>query len=103
MLDQGQPQTQAAIFTRYGFYGQELQAAVTAPRWLLGRTWGQDSVTLKLEDWGGDSGGGLAQDAYCRNVVLTDGTQVATPKPAAALVVGVGTLSLGLIRRRKSA
>lgn len=22
---------------------------VTAPRWLLGRTWGQESVTLKLE------------------------------------------------------
>jgi gamma-glutamyltranspeptidase/glutathione hydrolase len=26
-----------------------LQAAVTAPRWLLGKTWGEDSVTLKLE------------------------------------------------------
>jgi gamma-glutamyltranspeptidase len=50
MGGEGQPQTQAAIFTRYGFYGQDLQAAVTAPRWLLGRTWGQDSVTLKLED-----------------------------------------------------
>jgi gamma-glutamyltranspeptidase len=50
MGGEGQPQTQAAIFTRYGLYGQGLQAAVTAPRWLLGRTWGQDSVTLKLED-----------------------------------------------------
>jgi gamma-glutamyltranspeptidase len=50
MGGEGQPQTQAAIFTRYALYGQELQAAVTAPRWLLGRTWGQDSVTLKLED-----------------------------------------------------
>jgi gamma-glutamyltranspeptidase/glutathione hydrolase len=45
----GQPQTQAAIFTRYALFGQDLQHAVTAPRWLLGRTWGQDSVTLKLE------------------------------------------------------
>jgi gamma-glutamyltranspeptidase len=26
-----------------------LQAAVTAPRWLLGKTWGENSITLKLE------------------------------------------------------
>ena len=30
-------------------YGQTLQAAVSAPRWLLGKTWGQDSTTLKFE------------------------------------------------------
>jgi oxamate amidohydrolase len=45
----GQPQTQAAVFTRYVYYGFDLQAAVTAPRWLLGRTWGSHSTTLKLE------------------------------------------------------
>jgi gamma-glutamyltranspeptidase len=45
----GQPQSQAAIFTRHAFYGQPLQAAVTAPRWLLGRTWGASSTSLKLE------------------------------------------------------
>jgi oxamate amidohydrolase len=45
----GQPQTQAAIFTRYAMFGQPLQQALTAPRWLLGRTWGKESVTLKLE------------------------------------------------------
>jgi gamma-glutamyltranspeptidase len=50
MGGEGQPQTQAAIFTRYARFGQGLQAAVTAPRWLLGRTWGADSVTLKIED-----------------------------------------------------
>ena len=44
-----QPQTQAAVFTRYALFGQPLQAAVTAPRWLLGKTWGENSVTLKLE------------------------------------------------------
>ena len=26
-----------------------LQEAVSAPRWLLGRTWGEESTTLKLE------------------------------------------------------
>lgn len=45
----GQPQTQAAVFSRYAVFGQPLQQAVTAPRWLLGRTWGDSSDTLKLE------------------------------------------------------
>jgi gamma-glutamyltranspeptidase len=50
MGGEGQPQTQAAHFTRYARFGVPLQQAITAPRWLLGRTWGEDSVTLKLED-----------------------------------------------------
>ncbi|WP_306132252.1 gamma-glutamyltransferase family protein [Roseivivax marinus] len=50
MGGEGQPQTQSAVFTRYAQYGQDLQAAVTAPRWLLGKTWGQETTTLKLED-----------------------------------------------------
>ncbi|MCO8161157.1 gamma-glutamyltransferase family protein [Pseudomonas sp. 21LCFQ010] len=45
----GQPQTQAAVFTRYAVFNQPLQQAVSAPRWLLGRTWGDSSVSLKLE------------------------------------------------------
>lgn len=45
----GQPQTQAAVFTRYALFGQPLARAVSAPRWLLGRTWGSMSETLKLE------------------------------------------------------
>jgi oxamate amidohydrolase len=49
MGGEGQPQTQAALFTRHVLYGQELQAAVSAPRWLLGRTWGEVSTNLKLE------------------------------------------------------
>lgn len=49
MGGEGQPQTQAAVFTRYARFGMPLQQAVTAPRWLLGRTWGEDSTSLKLE------------------------------------------------------
>ncbi|PZO18357.1 MAG: gamma-glutamyltransferase [Burkholderiales bacterium] len=49
MGGEGQPQTQAAVFTRYARFGQGLQAAVTAPRWLLGRTWGGVTTSLKLE------------------------------------------------------
>jgi gamma-glutamyltranspeptidase/glutathione hydrolase len=45
----GQPQTQAAVFSRAIWFDQPLQQAVSAPRWLLGRTWGQTSDTLKLE------------------------------------------------------
>ena len=45
----GQPQTQAAVFTRHAVFGQPVQRAVSAPRWLLGRTWGSVSETLKLE------------------------------------------------------
>jgi gamma-glutamyltranspeptidase/glutathione hydrolase len=49
MGGEGQPQTQAAVFTRYARFGQTLQQAVTAPRWLLGRTWGGVTTSLKLE------------------------------------------------------
>ncbi|WP_156840307.1 gamma-glutamyltransferase family protein [Novosphingobium aquimarinum] len=50
MGGEGQPQTQAALFSRYAMFGQDLQAAISAPRWLLGRTWGEQSTSLKLED-----------------------------------------------------
>jgi gamma-glutamyltranspeptidase/glutathione hydrolase len=46
----GQPQFQAQIFARYADFGEGLAAAVDAPRWLLGRTWGAPSASLKLED-----------------------------------------------------
>lgn len=49
MGGEGQPQTQAMVFSRYAMLGQTLQQAVTAPRWLLGRTWGDVSTNLKLE------------------------------------------------------
>jgi oxamate amidohydrolase len=45
----GQPQSQAAVFSRFAMFGDDLQQAVTKPRWLLGRTWGTMSVSLKVE------------------------------------------------------
>lgn len=45
----GQPQTQAAVFGRHVLHGNDLAHAVRAPRWLLGRTWGTSTETLKLE------------------------------------------------------
>jgi len=45
----GQPQTQSAVFTRIVAFGMSPAEAIAAPRWLLGRTWGQPSDTLKLD------------------------------------------------------
>lgn len=45
----GQPQTQSAVFTRTLVFGMTPQEAIGAPRWLLGRTWGQATESLKLE------------------------------------------------------
>ena len=45
----GQPQSQSAVFSRIAMFGMNPQEAISAPRWLLGRTWGQTSDSLKLE------------------------------------------------------
>ena len=50
MGGEGQPQTQAALLTRVVDRGLGPQAAVEAPRWLLGRTWGDATRALRIED-----------------------------------------------------
>lgn len=45
----GQPQTQAALFTRHIYDCLPLTQAIAQDRWLLGRTWGDISHNLKLE------------------------------------------------------
>jgi oxamate amidohydrolase len=45
----GQPQTQAALFTRHVTFKQGLAEAIDRPRWLLGRTWGHPRDNLRLE------------------------------------------------------
>jgi gamma-glutamyltranspeptidase/glutathione hydrolase len=45
----GQPQTQAAVFTRHVSFRQPLEQALDAPRWLLGRTWGSTHTNLRME------------------------------------------------------
>ena len=49
MGGEGQPQTQAALFTRYARNGMSLADSVAAPRWLLGRTWGDETTALRVE------------------------------------------------------
>lgn len=49
MGGEGQPQTQAALFCRYVYQQQSLSQAIAGGRWLLGRTWGDESHNLKIE------------------------------------------------------
>ncbi|WP_234402342.1 gamma-glutamyltransferase [Oceanobacillus damuensis] len=49
MGGEGQPQTQCAMLTRVIDFGYNIQQAIEAPRWLYGKTWGEDSSTLKVE------------------------------------------------------
>ncbi len=49
MGGEGQPQTHAALLTRIIDFGYDVQQAIEAPRWLMGRTWGVESKELSLE------------------------------------------------------
>jgi oxamate amidohydrolase len=49
MGGEGQPQTQGALFTRHVLFGEPLTEAIDRPRWVLGRTWGEDQTRLRLE------------------------------------------------------
>ncbi|WP_027578092.1 gamma-glutamyltransferase [Bradyrhizobium sp. Ai1a-2] len=49
MGGEGQPQSQAALLTRIVDFGYDVQQAIEAPRWLMGRTWGTRSRNLSLE------------------------------------------------------
>jgi gamma-glutamyltranspeptidase len=49
MGGEGQPQTHAALLTRMLDFGYDVQQAIEAPRWLMGRTWGVESRDLSLE------------------------------------------------------
>jgi gamma-glutamyltranspeptidase len=49
MGGEGQPQSQAAMVTRLVDFGYDVQQAIEAPRWLMGRTWGTPSRDMSLE------------------------------------------------------
>ncbi len=85
MGGEGQPQTQAALFTRYARYGLDLQPAVTAPRWLLGRSWGAEEVSLRTEaDLPAAADGTLARAGH----------DVAVVPPRSALMGHAGAIVL---------
>lgn len=45
----GQPQTQGVVFVRYAGFGMSPEESVEMPRWRLGKSWGANETTLKLE------------------------------------------------------
>ena len=49
MGGEGQPQTHAAIVSRIVDFGYDVQQAIEAPRWLMGRTWGTEVLDLAME------------------------------------------------------
>lgn len=49
MGGEGQPQTQACLYSRHIYQHKDLVSAIAEPRWLLGRTWGDDTHQLRLE------------------------------------------------------
>ena len=83
MGGEGQPQTQAALFSRYARFGVDLQDAISAPRWLLGRTWGEQSTSLKIED-------GLTDTLYAE--LAAAGHQVERAGPLTATMGHAGAV-----------
>lgn len=72
MGGEGQPQTLVAVATRVIDLGLDVQAAVEAPRWVYGRTWGAPTRALSIE---GRFGDGVAADLVRRghDVRVLDG------------------------------
>ncbi|HKB24816.1 MAG TPA: gamma-glutamyltransferase [Methylomirabilota bacterium] len=70
MGGEGQPQTQAALVVRMVDQGLGPQAAVEAPRWLLGRTWGEPTRALRLESrFGPEVAGSLRGRGHAVEVI----------------------------------
>lgn len=83
MGGEGQPQTQSAVFSRYAQFGIPLQEAITSPRWLLGKTWGDDTTSLKLE---------ANFDAEVRARLVAAGHQVETVPAFSSLMGHAGAV-----------
>lgn len=65
MGGEGQPQTQAALFSRFVYQNMPIKDAISKGRWLLGRTWGDESHNLKIEsDLHDEMGNDLAQKGH---------------------------------------
>jgi gamma-glutamyltranspeptidase/glutathione hydrolase len=50
MGGEGQPQTSTAMVTRYVDFNYDLQTVIDRPRWLYGRTWGDATRSLRVEN-----------------------------------------------------
>ena len=65
MGGEGQPQTSTIMATRVVDFGLDVQEALDRPRWLYGRTWGEDTKALRLESrFGADVAGDLRRRGH---------------------------------------
>jgi gamma-glutamyltranspeptidase/glutathione hydrolase len=55
MGGEGQPQTSTVVASRVIDFGDDVQTAIDAPRWLYGRTWGVETKSLRIEQRLGDN------------------------------------------------
>lgn len=55
MGGEGQPQTSTMLATRVVDYGFDVQSAIDRPRWLYGRTWGEETSALRVESRFGEA------------------------------------------------
>lgn len=55
MGGEGQPQTSTVVASRVIDFGDDVQTAIDAPRWLYGRTWGAGTKSLRIEKRFGDA------------------------------------------------
>ena len=77
MGGEGQPQTQVAVASRVVDFGLDVQAAVDAPRWLYGRTWGEEYRGLRLEGrFGEDVVGDLRARGHERVSLVDDWDEI---------------------------
>jgi gamma-glutamyltranspeptidase len=72
MGGEGQPQTSASIVTRVVDHGLSVQEALDAPRWLLGRNWGEEHRGLRLEGRFGPSVASALTARGHENVTLVE-------------------------------
>src|SRR5690606_6969166 len=49
MGGEGQPQTNATVFSRHVSYGVPIAEAIDRPRFILGRTWGSQITNVRVE------------------------------------------------------
>lgn len=85
MGGEGQPQTQAAVFSRYVYRQQTLPDAVAKSRWLLGRNWGDSINNLKIEE---DIPHNVIQE------LMAKGHEVVTVSPCNELMGHAGAIVL---------
>ena len=84
MGGEGQPQTQAAMIWRHLYQHKSLKNAIAEPRWLLGRTWGDNSHDLKIED---------DLDLELQKALVAKGHEIRTVPPCSELMGHAGAIA----------